>query len=245
MKKTLNAREVVKICQDGGADKARKTLMRLLLASSPESKAEQKHLLDGLLYVEMHEGRAKAALEVLRRRRALGYRKLEQRMDAALHAATLLGRARRFVDARAELMGIMRDPRSLHWDGLLPALCLYVDFDEQCREQMDVVLVEACNAVIKKFGIPLPFDGSARAVTQTIRDAQEMYRSDSRAYSELMCQVMTERTTDGRDRLISEIRAYPNEKRVEFFNDQARNLLDKLTSKNGDRATADGWMPHP
>lgn len=220
------------MCQEGRAREVRKSLANLLSTSSGQSKAEQKHLLDNLLHVELCTGRTIAALRVLKRRRALGYPTVGKRMDAALHTASLLQKVGRFMDAHAELIGILQDRRSLHWDGLLSALSLFVDVDEHCREQMNIVLVEGCKAVIERFGIPLPLDDSVKTITQTIRGAQEKYRSDSRAYSALICRAMTEKTPDGRARLINEIREFPNENRVEFFKDQARNLLNELTSKS-------------
>lgn len=212
-------------------------LTELLANASSKSKPEQRRILEVLFLVETYSGNAKTTLQALERRRALGYRKAEQQMDAALQAATLLQKTNRFTDARAELIGILQDRRSLNWDGLLPAISLYVDLDERCREEMNKVLVEASELVLKKFGIPIPFDGSAKAVTHTIRGAHDTFRSDSRAYSELVSRAITEKTREGRERLISDIREFANERRAEFFNDQARDLLDKLTSKKGKRVS--------
>jgi len=231
MVRKLKTREVVRMCQDGRAGDARKLLLGLLSATSGDSKAEQRRLLDDLLHVELHAGRSHAALQVLERRRVLGYRKVEQRMDAALHAATLLDKVGRFVDARGELIGIIRDRRSLHWDGLLPALSLYVELDGKCRELMNPVLLEASGMVIKKFGIPISIDVVPARLSKTIKAVHKLFRGDSKTYSGLLSRVFTESTPAGRLRLVDELRQFSENARVEFFKNQATQLLSKLMSK--------------
>lgn len=232
MVKELNNRDVVRMCQHGEAKKARRTLKRLLSVSVPGSKAKQKRLLDDLFYVEVNEGRLNAALEVLKRRRALGFRNSGQRMDAVFETCGLLYKASHIFEARAELIRLLRDRRSLDWNGLLSALSLFVEVDEKCRELMNSVLSEASGVAIRKLGFPTSIGRMATDAPQMIRAADSMFRADSKLYSELLCRVFTESTQEGRGRVIGDLLEFSEGAGVEFFKEQARQLLEKLTSKS-------------
>lgn len=232
MIKKLKTRDVVRMCQDGRAKEARKSLMSSLAASQSVSKAEEKRLLEGLLYVEVFEGHAQAALQVLKRRRALGYRNLERRMDDALETSTLLYNTGHFIEARAELIDLLRERKSNEWHGLLPALSLYVDADEKCREAMNSVLVEGARTAVKRLGIPIQVELGGAKLPKTIKAARSMYRADSKVYSGLLTQVFTERSQDGRQHVIDNLREFSESAKVDFFRDQAKQLLKKLSSQN-------------
>jgi hypothetical protein len=89
----LKSREVIQMCQAGKARQARAMLVDSLSRMSLKDQRFKKRLLEDLFYVELHLGSLAAGLHALEQRRALGYSKTEQRMDAALHAATLLARS--------------------------------------------------------------------------------------------------------------------------------------------------------
>jgi hypothetical protein len=207
--------------------------MDRLTASPPVSKAEQKRLLDGLLYVEIFEGRAQAALQVLKRRRALGYRNLERRMDDALETSTLLYNTGHFFEARAELIDLLGERKSHEWHGLLSALSLYVDVDKKCRGLMDSLLVESSHVAMKRLGIPIPVDVNAGKAPKTIKAAHSMFRADSKVYSGLLTGVFTETTQDGRQRMIGDLRKFSENAKVAFFREQAEQLLNRLKSQSG------------
>lgn len=96
----LRFREVIQMCQAGKARQARAVLADSLSHLSSKEQRAKKRLLDGLFYVELHLGRVASGLRVLEQRRALGYSKPEQRMDAVLHAATLLARQNKAMPSR-------------------------------------------------------------------------------------------------------------------------------------------------
>jgi hypothetical protein len=240
MTKKLNTREVVAMCQRGDAKDTRKMLLELLSVTTAEAKTELRSLLDLLLLVETYEGRWQAALLVLERRRALGYRKAESRMDSALQAATFLYRTGQYMEARDELIAVLREQRSLNWAGLLPALHLYVQLDDECQTQMASILVANCQSVIKRFGIPVAFDGSPERVGDGIKSAHSKFHADSLAYSALLYRVFGENTADGRERLLLDIQDYARGVRVEFFRRQATDLLNELTPKSASGPTKAG-----
>ena len=96
----LRFREVIQMCQTGKARQARAVLANSLSHLNSKEQKAKKHLLDSLFYVELHLGRVASGLRGLEQRRALGYSKPEQQMDAALHAATLLARQNKAMPSR-------------------------------------------------------------------------------------------------------------------------------------------------
>ena len=171
----LRFREVVQMCQTGKAKQARTMLAGSLAHQSSKDQKIKKRLLDCLFYVEQHLGRLAAASRVLEQRRALGYSKPELRMDAALHAATLLARQSKAEQARSELLSLIYNPKLYEWHGVLKALALYVEVERECRDSVDDVLSRASAATIRKFGIRFKPGEKKPDVRELISTANTMY----------------------------------------------------------------------
>lgn len=228
MDSKLTTRAVVGMCESGRAKDARKALSDRLKASSSVSKREQRRLLANLLYVEIFDGRTEAALHVLYRRRLLGYRNPESKMDDVLQISSLLYNTGHFIEARAELIELLRGRRTREWSGLLQALSLYVDADEKCRELMGALLIEGSRAAMTRFGIPLSVNVDTVQMPKTIRAAHKMFCAESKEYSKLLAQVFTARTQHGRGRIVENLRKFSENAKTDFFRSQAEQLLIKL-----------------
>lgn len=218
------------MCQTGKARQARKRLL-LLLELNP-SKAMRKGILDNLLLIENYLGRTRNALDILRRRRPLGYRNVEAQMDAALETATLLSKMGQFEEARTELVGLLRDRRSTQWHGILQALYLYTTIEEQCQRSINDVASKALRTAVNRFGISLSLDHDAKRLPQSIRAAHSKFESESRAYSQLLTQVLTTTAPEDRRRVANAFREFRNKTEVKFFRDLAASTLKELTVKN-------------
>jgi hypothetical protein len=120
----------------GGQDKHAQCLQDSLSHQNSKDQRIKKHLLECLFYVEQHLGRLAAASRVLEQRRALGYSKPELRMDAALHAATLLASQSKAEQARSELLSLIYNPKLYGWHGVLKALSLYVEVERSAGTQL-------------------------------------------------------------------------------------------------------------
>lgn len=216
----LKSREVIRLCQAGKARQARAMLVDSLSSLSSKNRRFKKRLLDDLFYVELH-----LALE---QRRALGYGKTEQRMDAALHAATLLARQNKTELARAELLGLMFNPKFPEWNGVLKTLSLYVQVENECRDSVEHVLKRTSAAALRKFGIRVEHQGMKPDVREQITTANEIFGAASRAYSQLLIRALSAATEQERGAVVQDLRSFANLAKVGFFRTQAKQTLRKL-----------------
>jgi hypothetical protein len=224
----MKSQELIRMCHQGKAKEARKHVLELMDKGQGNGTISDKMLLDTLFYIENHLGETRRALNVLEKRRSLGYRSTDQKFDAALQAATLLYRSNRLFDARSELIKVLRDRRSLKWTGLLAALSQYIQIDEECAELMSGVLMEACPVAIGRFGITLNCGNTQRQLASSIKTAHRIFQHESRAYSALYTKALTDQTKNGRRNVVKRLRRMAQEAKVEFFRSQASALLQKL-----------------
>lgn len=224
----LKSREIIQMCQAGRARQARAMLVDSLSRLSSENHRFEKRLLDDLLYVELHLGRLAAGLRVLEQRRALGYSKSEQRMDAALHAATLLARQNKAEQARAELLGLMSDPKLLEWHGVLKTLSLYVQVENGCRDSVEHTLNRASAAAIRKFGIRLEHQDKELDVRKQISTANRIFGEASRTYSQLLIRAHSAATRQEHAAVVRDLRKFAKMEKVGFFKMQAKETVRRL-----------------
>jgi hypothetical protein len=219
------------MCQAGKARQARAMLADSLSHLNSKEQRAKKRLLDDLFYVELHLGRVASGLRVLEQRRALGYSKPEQRMDAALDAATLLARQNKAEQARTELLDLICHPKFLEWHGLLKTLSLYVEVENECRDLVEHALKRASAAALKKFGIRLKPGDEKPEARELILIANRMFGSASRTYSQLLIRGMGATSKKEREAVIRDLRRFAKVEQVGFFRMQAREALRELVRR--------------
>lgn len=216
------------MCQAGTARQARTMLVDSLSNLSSKNQRFKKRLLEDLFYVELHLGHLASGLRALEQRRALGYSKAEQRMDAALHAATLLARQNKAEEARAELLGLICDPKLLTWHGVLKTLSLYVQVEIVCRNSVEHALNRASAAAIRKFGIRLEHRDKKLDVREQISTADRIFGTASRTYSQLLLRALSATRKQERAAVVRDLRRFAKLEKVGFFRMQAKETLRKL-----------------
>lgn len=226
----LKSREVIEMCQAGKARQAQAMLLDSLSHLNSKNQRIKKRLLEDLFYVELDRGRLAAALRALEQRRALGYSKTEQRMDATLHAATLLARQNKAEQARAELLGLIHDPKLLGWHGVLKAVSLYVEIENECRNSVEHALNRASGAAIRRFGIRLGRRDKKPDVREQISNANKIFGAASRTYSQLLIRALSATTKQEQEAVVRDFREFAKVEKVGFFRMQARETLRKLKS---------------
>jgi hypothetical protein len=231
----LRFREVVQMCQAGKAKQARTMLAGSLAHLNSKDQKIKKRLLDCLFYVEQHLGHLAAASRVLELRRALGYSKPELRMEAALHAATLLARQSKAEQARTELLSLICNPKLHEWHGVLKALTLYVEVERECRDSVDDVLRKASAAAIRKFDIRFKPGEKKSDVRELISTANTMYGSASQTYSQLLIRSLSGTSKQEHEAAIRDLRRFAKVEKVGFFRMQAKSTLRELVKRKAGR----------
>lgn len=216
------------MCEAGKARQARAMLVDSLSHLNSKNQRIKKRLLEDLFYVELYLGRLAAGLRVLEQRRTLGYGKTEQRMDATLHAATLLARQNKAEQARAELLGLICSPRLLEWHGVLKTLSLYVEVENECRNSVEHALNRASVAAIRKFGIRLKRRDKKPDVREQISTANRIFGAASRTYSQLLIRALSAATKQEHEAVVRDLRTFAKVEKVGFFRMQAKETLRKL-----------------
>ena len=225
-----NSSEVIQMCELGQARQARAMLTDSLSRLKSKDQRIKKRLLDDLFYVELYVDRPAAGLRVLEQRRALGYNNPEQRMDAALHAATLLARQNKVEQARAELLGLMFNPKLLEWHGVLKTLSLWVEVEKECRNLIENALNRTSAAAIKKFGIRLEPRDKQPDVRERILTANRIFAAASRTYSQLLIRALSAATKQDRTAVVQDLRRFTRLQEVGFFRAQAKETVRRLIS---------------
>jgi hypothetical protein len=185
----------------------------------------KKRLLEDLFYVELYVGRPAAGLRALEQRRALGYSNPEQRMDAALHAATLLARQNKAEQARAELLGLICNPKLVRWHGVLKTLSLWVEVENECRNSVEHALNRTSAAAIRKFGIRLESRDKKPDIREQISTANRIFGAASRTYSQLLIRALSADTKQEHEAVVRDLRRFANAEKVGFFRKQAKEAL--------------------
>jgi hypothetical protein len=221
----LKSSEVIQMCQAGKARQARAMLADSLSHLKSKDRRIKKRLLDDLFYVELYVDRPAAGLRVLEQRRALGYSNPEQRMAAALHAATLLARQNKAEQARTELLGLMCNPKLLEWHGLLKTLSLWVEVEKECRNSVENALKRTSAAAIRKFGIRLEHRGKQPDVRERILTANRIFGAASRTYSHLLIRALSAATKHEHEAVVRDLRRFAKAEKVGFFRMQAKEAL--------------------
>jgi hypothetical protein len=224
----LKSREVLQMCETGKARQARAMLVDSLCHLNSKNQRIKKRLLEGLFYVELHLGRHAAGFRTLEQRRALGYRKTEQRMDAALHAATLLARQNKAEQARTELLGLIRNPKLLEWHGVLKTLSLYVKVEDECRNSVEQALNRISAAAFRKLGIRLEHRDKKPDVREHISTADRIFGAASRTYSQLLIRALGATTMQEHEAIVRDLRRFAKAEKVGFFRMKAKETLRKL-----------------
>jgi hypothetical protein len=222
--------EVIQMCEAGKARQARAMLTDSLSRLKSKDERIKKRLLDDLFYVELYADRSAAGLRVLEERRALGYSNPEQRMDAALHAATLLARQNKVEQARAELLGLMFDPKLLEWHGVLKTLSLWVEVEKDCQNLVENALHRTSAAAIRKFRIRLERRDKQPSVRERILTANRIFGAASRTYSQLLIRALSAAAKQDRAAVVQDLRRFAKLQQVGFFRAQAKETVRKLMS---------------
>lgn len=152
-------------------------------------------------------------------------------MEAALHAATLLARENKAEQARAELLGLVFNPKVRQWHGALKSLSLYVKVEEECRHRVEQALNRLTAAALKKHGIRLERRSNRPEVREQILIANEMFRASSRAYSQLLMRSLSAATEPERAAIVQELRSFSKSEKVGFFRTQAKETIRQLSRR--------------
>jgi len=208
---------------------ARRLLREQLANDNILTKRQQKNLLSTLTIVEINAGRPLEALKVLERRRALGSSSWAEKFDNYLEAANLLARSGRWIAARSELINLFANRNSLQWHGLLQALELFFDVEEECRKCLEPILNRACEVAAQKLGIPIPTDRQKSTVKESVRESRALYSAAAQKYQELLLRTYSEISDERHSKLVHDLQAYVTNERVGFFREQARALLARIS----------------
>jgi len=222
---------VFSLLESGRSDEARKLVRRLLRERSPGQPGDRGTLLYFLFEIETYSDRYVEALALLSRRRSLGFRTSGERFNATLLAARLLMKTSQWFAARTELTGLLTDHKCISWPGILQALDAYVAADGRCREEMNQVLREGCEAAKARFGINLEGTEENQDASETIRRMHSLFRDSSKAFQELECGLLLSVTERQRDEFVGQLRERARSERVGFIRDQMESLLRRFEEK--------------
>jgi hypothetical protein len=124
-------RVVDKLLHEHRENEARVLVNRRLSELPKNARRTEGAILDILSLVEISANRPRIALEVLARRRSLRSRDSSRAFDDSLLVARLLMTTEQSCAARAELTELLSKPKAAGWDGILSALGLYLEAEEQ------------------------------------------------------------------------------------------------------------------
>jgi hypothetical protein len=209
-------------------DEARKLVENRLSQATHRSPREQIALLDLLLSIETIADHPRAALAVLARRRTFRFPNRNSEFETTLMVAHFLMRTDQWCAARRELTELLNDAKSKTWSGILDALVAYVDADEGCREDMNLVLLRGCKAAIKMYGIPVAVPLRRSDAPKTIRHARALYRSAAKKYQRLFLRLATGTAKKKRDAGLRALKEYQEKEKVKCFVDLSRDLEIQL-----------------
>jgi hypothetical protein len=211
---------------------ARTLLLEELKAGPSLSKRRRIHLLNNLAGVEVVAGQPRQALKALEERRALGYSRRNEKLDDHLQTAKLLAQSEQWVEARAELIDLLtRGDGCRQWSGMLPALELYFDLEAACRSYLEPKIEAAYEASILKLGVAGSITRGDAALETKVRCARKAYRAAAVRFQKLLLRSYTEINNRGRTGLLRDLHKFISCEKVGFFNDQARELLSRVSKQ--------------
>ena len=152
-------------------------------------------------------------------------------MDAALHAATLFARQNKAEQARAELLGLICNPKLLEWHGVLKTLSLWLEVENECRNSIEHALNRTSAAAIRKFGIRLEHRDKKRDVREQISTANRIFGAASRTYSQLLIRALSAATKQEHEAVVRDLRRFAKAEKVGFFRMQANEALREFIGR--------------
>ena len=185
-------------------------------------------MLDILSLIEISANRPRIALEVLARRRSLRSRDSSRAFDDSLLVARLLMTTGQYFAARTELTDLLSKSKAAGWNGILSALGLYVEAEEQCSVNMQGILARGLAAAIRMYDLPVPMPAEGVDVREAVREAHRVFFAASKSHSGLILQAVEATTADKFAVVIKELEDRIGKEPVGYFQRLQQHMLGQL-----------------
>jgi len=131
--------------------------------------------------------------------------------------------------ARAELTDLLSKPKAASWNGILSALGLYLEAEEQCLMNMQGILARGLAAAIRMYDLPVPMPAEGVDPREAAREAHRVFFTASKRHSGLLLRAIEATTADKLEAVTRELEDRIGKESIGYFRRLEQKMLEQLT----------------